>query len=155
MARAAFSDGSRWVDRRESTGEGPSLRRVGKSAGFAGKKAVLGAAARTIGPDLKLSNDTRNRRLRAGFDVRGASGVDINLRPKGWWVLADSGRKRSGFIMSPFGAVLTPEGPRAWSGFDPSRGTGVRQKAQKDAEQAVPVAAAQAFSRELGRVVRG
>jgi hypothetical protein len=104
----------------------PLQHAVGKFA----KEEALDVAASDIGADLRFSGFARKVKLGAGYDT--GNPVVLNLRPKGMWVLLDSGRKRSKPITpkrrraakSPprAKAVRTPDGWRASSRSTPSRG---------------------------------
>src|SRR4029077_19835749 len=124
------------------------------------------SAAADLGGDRKFRNMARGRALDAGYDVGGTDSVTINFR--GPWRLAEGGRKKSGPIyrrgvtattgkarkgnvrgfqaIGSFAggqghrAVRTPQGPRAHSGFGPSKGLKTYTDAVKKARTAVPKA---------------
>jgi hypothetical protein len=144
--------------------DGSAMRRIVNKAGMAGKKSALDAAEKDLG-DRAFSGMRRKVKLSAGFDTVGDSQVKINFRPPGLWRLAEDGRNKSGGIFPRAGnrkgkgtvggrAVMTPQGPRARSGFGPSRGLGTFTEAVNDAQREVPKAAARQFADEVRKVVR-
>ena len=157
---------SAYVANLESVLDADANKRITRAAGFAAKDAGLSAAVDKLGSDRAMSGYKGGRiKLGVGFDT-GSWRVDINHRPKGLWLLADEGRKRSGPIYPrrgrrksiapvPGRAVLTPFGPRAASSFGPSKGTGVFKLAAARERDAAPKAAFNQLQAELRRVTRG
>jgi hypothetical protein len=157
---------SAYVGKLGSLLDADANKRITRAAGFAAKDAGLSAAVDKLGSDRAMSGYKGGRiKLGVGFDT-GSWRVDINHRPKGLWVLADAGRKRSGPIYPrrgrrksiapvPGRAVLTPFGPRAASSFGPSRGTGVFRLAAARERAAAPKAAFNQLQAELRRITRG
>lgn len=157
---------SAYLTKLESTLDADANRRITRAAGFAAKQAALSAVEAKLGADRAMSNYKGGRiKLGVGFD-QASWRVDLNHRPKGMWLLADEGRKRSGGIYPRNGrrrnytpvagrAVLTPFGPRASSRFGPSRGTGVFKMAAAREREAAPKAAWEQLQAEFRRVVRG
>jgi hypothetical protein len=142
-----------------------TLMRIADKAGAGGKNAALEAASKSLGGDRRFSGMKRKTALSAGYDVSGPSSVVINLRPAGLWMLAESGRNKSGAIYPRRGnrkgsgavrgrAVMTPFGPRARSSYMPSRGLGTVSDVEGRAKRDVPRAAAQQFTAEIARIVR-
>lgn len=148
---------SAWVRNLNRSVAPPAVRRISQAAGLRGKKAATTVTKRRLGSDMAMSNFMpRGRKVpaRLGFDPR-SDGVDFNFRPKGVWVLANSGRKRAGFIESESGRALTlPDGFRAYSAYYPSRGTGVLGRARGEVEDTVPSAAFKALQQEIRKVLR-
>lgn len=157
---------SAYVANLESVLDADANKRITRAAGFAAKDAGLEAAADKLGGDRAMSGyKNGNIKLGVGFDT-GPWRVDMNHRPKGLWLLADEGRKRSGGIYprrgrrkgstpTPGRAVLTPFGPRAASSFGPSRGTGVFKLAAAREREAAPKAAWRQLQAEFRRITRG
>ena len=161
------------------TVDSDAFERVQYAAGFAAKDAAMEVVREALGPDMAMSNFRSGKvKLRAGFDLDG-SDVLLQLRPKGVWVLADAGRKRSGDIFRiawkekrsrhgnvrmvrdrrAFGgrkgiAVMTPRGPRASSKFGPSRGLKVIARTAKRAEANLIEAAGDAIVLEVAKAVK-
>jgi hypothetical protein len=157
---------SAYVANLESVLDADANKRITRAAGFAAKDAGLSAAVDKLGSDRAMSGYKGGRiKLGVGFDT-GSWRVDINHRPKGLWLLADEGRKRSGPIYPrrgrrksiapvPGRAVLTPFGPRASSSFGPSKGTGVFKLAAARERDAAPKAAWRQLQTEFRRITRG
>lgn len=155
-----------YVRKLDSLLDADANRRIVRHAGLAAKKAGLSVLEAKLGSDRAMSNFRNgNTKLGLGFDQNGWE-LHLNHRPRGLWLLADSGRKRSGGIYPRSGrrrnhtpvpgrAVLTPFGPRAGSSFGPSRGTGVFKMAAAREREAAPKAAWEQLQAELRRVVRG
>jgi len=106
--------------------------------GLAAKKAALEAAERDVGSDRVMSGfRRRNARLNARYDVTGNSAINLELYPKGLWMLANDGRRR----MPPGGRVYprkrgskalnTPWGPRASVSASRSKGLGTLADAER------------------------
>lgn len=117
--------------------------------GQAGKKAAQDTIKRSLGADMRMSGFRRkNTKLGAGYDV--GKPVILNLRPKGLVLLADHGRRRSKRITprkrGGKRAVLTPQGPRAWSTSTPSRGLKVIDKTVNQAKDDIPKALSKSIS---------
>ena len=117
--------------------------------GQAGKKAAITELGKALGPDRRFSGFRRKVTLNAGYDV--GTPVMLNMRPGGLVILADEGRKRRGDIRPRRGrgrrrAVLTPQGPRAYSSYGPSRGLKVIDKTVKRATDDIPKALSGAIS---------
>ena len=159
---------SAYVRKLESTINDEARSRITMAAGIATRKAAVSAVEDKLGPDRAMSNFRSGRvKLGAGVDVNGWT-VTVNHRPKGVWLLADAGRKRSGVvyprsgpsrgrkgrITNPDRAVLTPYGPRASRRFGPSRGTGVFEMAAARERAEAPKAAWRVVQSELARIVR-
>jgi hypothetical protein len=159
---------SAYVANLESVLDADANRRITRAAGFAAKDAGLEAAADKLGGDRAMSGyKNGNIKLGIGYDTASWR-VDLFHRPKGLWLLADQGRKRSGWIYprpargrgktvapTPGRAVLTPFGPRAASSFGPSRGTGVFKLAAARERDAAPKAAWRQLQTEFRRITRG
>ena len=159
---------STYVGKLESTLNDEARRRLTMAAGLAARKAAVSAVEDKLGADRAMSNFKSGRvKLGAGFDVDGWT-ISVNHRPKGVWMLADAGRKRSGFAYprsgssrgrkakttTPGRAVITPYGPRASSRWGPSRGTKVFAMASARERDAAPKAAWRVIQGELARIVR-
>lgn len=109
--------------------------------GLAAKKAALEAAAGDLGSDRAMSGfRRRNASLNARYDITGNSAINLELYPKGLWMLANDGRRR----LPPGGRVYprkrgsralnTPWGPRAWVAASRSKGFGTLADAERIAE---------------------
>lgn len=94
-----------------------------------GKEEAIKTAQRDLGSDRSFSGLKRKVRLGAGYDL--GEPVVLNLRPRGLWVLAEKGRRRSGNITprrrrkgrgGRRTALRTPQGFRATSSYGPTRG---------------------------------
>ena len=159
---------SAYVRKLESTISDDARSRITMAAGIATRKAAVSAVEDKLGPDRAMSNFRSGRvKLGAGFDVDGWT-VKVNHRPKGVWLLADAGRKRSGIayprtganrgrkgkITTPGRAVLTPYGPRASHRFGPSRGTGVFEMAAAREREEAPKSAWRVVQGEFARIIR-
>lgn len=139
-----------------------AMHRIARAVGLVAKQEAGGAARRSLGADAAMSNFKGGRaRLSAGFDEDG-SRVTVNFR--GPWALADKGRKASGPIFPKAGkakgkgvvagrAVMTPMGPRARSGFGPSRGLDTLSDASRDIEQVAGKTAFKQLQSEIGRII--
>lgn len=137
-----------------STLDDDALARMSNAAGMAGKKAATDEIRRVLGPDQAMSNMRLDRarapRVTAGYDIRKPESVDVNMRPKGQIILSTKGRQNRGVIDTDrYLAVRTPQGPRAYSTYGPSRGTGLLGRARDDMAKDVPKAHNAAYVREL------
>lgn len=113
--------------------------------GMAAKKAALGAAERDVGSDRVMSGFRRkNAKLNARYDVTGRSAVELQLYPKGLWMLANDGRRRlpAGGRVVPktrrggkAKALDTPWGPRTSVRGSRSKGLGTLADAETDAQR--------------------
>jgi hypothetical protein len=112
--------------------------------GLAAKKASLEAAERDVGSDRVMSGFRRkNAKLNARYDITGSSAVNLELYPKGLWMLANDGRRRlpAGGRVYPrkrrggggSQALNTPWGPRATVKASRSKGLGTLADAETDA----------------------
>jgi hypothetical protein len=141
-----------------------SMSRIRREGGAAGKESAHDAAAAKLGGDRAMSGFKRGRvRLGARYDERAGAAVDVNLTPKGGWVLADEGRRGVAGPMKPIvprkrsgaKALSTPWGPRASVRSSRSRGLGVVDDAVSNMRTTVPRAAFRQLQREIGREFRG
>jgi len=145
------------VRRLQGVAEGESMRRIQNHVGARSKGAVNDAATATLGADKAMSNFRKGRvRLGVGYD-RTARGLVLNLRPRGLWVLAESGRRHAGVIRPKRGhrALMTPQGPRRSSRYGPSRGKRSITVAERNVQRVAGPATDEAIARELAKVVRG
>lgn len=69
---------------------------VQHAMGAAGKGAAMDAARTDLGSDRAFSGFGRIVALSSGYDL--GNPVVVKLRPEGLWILAESGRRRSGQI---------------------------------------------------------
>jgi hypothetical protein len=114
--------------------------------GLAAKKAALDAAEGDLGSDRVFSGfGRRNAKLGARYDITGVSAVNLELYPKGLWVLANDGRRK----LPPGGRVYprkrrggsgakalnTPYGPRRSVKASTSRGLGTLADAETNAQR--------------------
>jgi hypothetical protein len=114
--------------------------------GMAAKKASLAAAAKDLGSDLAFSGfRRRNAKLGARYEPMSGSAVELQLYPKGLWVLANDGRRRlppGGRVYPRKGrggkgskALNTPWGARKSVAASRSKGLGTLADAERDAER--------------------
>ena len=121
---------------KELTGDAMMTR-----VGLAAKKAALEAAAADLGADRAMSGfRRRNASLNARYDVTSGSAINLELYPKGLWMLANDGRRRlpAGGRIYPrkrgAKALNTPWGPRASVAASRSKGLGTLADAERNAE---------------------
>lgn len=132
----------------------PSIERLQHAGGAAAKEASLDEAARDLGADRAFSGfRRRNARLGAGYDVE-PDATYINLRPKGLWVLANTGRRAGNQRIAPrkrggAKALKTPWGPRASVKPSNWRGFGTLKRAEDRFDTEVP----EAVEREMFDIV--
>lgn len=114
--------------------------------GMAAKKASLAAAERDLGGDRAFSGfRRRNAKLGARYEPMTGSAVELQLYPKGLWVLANDGRRKlppGGRVYPRKGrggtgakALNTPWGPRRSVAASRSKGLGTLADAERDAER--------------------
>ena len=127
-----------------------SLTTVQHAMGAAGKESATKAAVRDLGGDRAMSGLRRKVALSSGYDLEGDN-VIVHLRPKGLWMLANTGRHKQGVIRPRKGkkAVRTPMGLRRTSHYTPSRGLHTVDDAIEDMTKTVPVAAAKAVAANI------
>ena len=141
-----------------STLDEDALTRMSHAAGRAGRDAATHQIKRKLGADQAMSNwklhKARNTKVTAGYDLRKPESVDVNMRPKGLVILSTKGRRGYGIIDTDrYSAVRTPDGPRAYSTWGPSRGTGLLAEAREDMAEDVPKAHQKAYVAELRRAM--
>jgi hypothetical protein len=119
---------------------------IPKRMGMAAKKASLAAASRDLGSDLAFSGfRRRNAKLGARYEPMAGSAIELQLYPKGLWVLANDGRRKlppGGRVYPRKGrggrgskALNTPWGARKSVAASRSRGLGTLADAERDAER--------------------
>lgn len=129
--------------------------------GLAAKKAALEAAERDVGSDRTMSGFRRkSAKLNARYDITGVSAVNLELYPKGLWMLANDGRRRlpaGGRVVpkvrrggSGSKALNTPYGPRRSVKASRSKGLGTLADAETDAQRE----AYKAADRQVDLVIR-
>lgn len=157
---ATFSSFKAYGDSLASIVDPAANRRVIDRAGRAGKSISLEHIEAAAGTDRIMSNFRLHRasgvRLNAGYDhVPGSdAAVIVNMRPKGPMVLLSSGRNARGLIDTDrYQAVMTPFGPRAYSTYGPSQGTGVIGKARAEMERELPRVANRAHQDEIRKAI--
>lgn len=116
--------------------------------GFAAKDAAIRLAERDAGPERSLSGIPRKHKLDAGFDVT-PTGVQLNLRPPGLWILLDAGRRAKPYSQIPKlarrrrrrprrPALSTPQGYRYRTAIGSSRGKGTLTDLQAELDRVIP-----------------
>jgi hypothetical protein len=133
---------------------------VQHAMGAAGKSAALDAVSADLGADRAFSGFGRIVPLNAGYDL--GTPVVVNLRPEGLWILAESGRRRTGAI---YPKARRRRGSRKARGraavgangrfvavgrYRPSRGLNTISDAVRLMDERVPPAIADAVVSKIG-----
>jgi hypothetical protein len=134
---------------------------VQHAMGAVGKTAALEQATRDLGADRAFSGFGRIVPLSAGYEL--GDPVVVNLRPEGLWILAESGRRRTGQIRPkarrrrgnrrPRGRAAVGSGGRfvAVGRYGPSRGLNTISDTVALIDTRLPDAVATAVIGKLGR----
>lgn len=142
--------------------DAPAMGRITHAVGMASKKEAGQAAQHSLGSDSAMSNLKGGKApLRTGFDTTESQ---VTVKFTGPWKLAESGRKKSGPIYPKKGnskgkglvagrAVMTPKGPRARSGYGPSKGLNTLSDASTAIEGVAGKTAFKELQSEIGRII--
>jgi hypothetical protein len=114
--------------------------------GQAAKAVALDLIERDTGGDRQLSGIRRRARLGAGYDLQ-STGVQLNLYPRGLWVIVSEGRRGKAYKNIPRRnrrrrrgrhALATPAGPRYSAAITRSRGKGTLDDLETRLDEVVP-----------------
>lgn len=124
------------------------------AGGLASKEATLRVARSAVGADLSLSGMRRRTRLGVGYDVE-RSGLTVNLRPAGLWLLTSNGRRRARKVTTRkrgAAALGTPWGPRETVAGSTSPGKHTIPLAEEAIGRAAFAAIDEAITSRIGRL---